>query len=315
MFLIDCLDQWSADAIRKLIEAWFLKPLEPNGTTADAIMTVRCGTKPPSIPPGLESFEVADGGTCHTNGNSVYIEIDGSLIIIDEYSKHIDVWIRTEYELESWILAQVLSQAFCAAMRRCGLFLVHGAGVLPPDKENGLLIVGASGTGKSTLTFQLAANGWGYLSDDSVFLRETASGIRAQGLRKDFALKADTIAAVQLDIQNAAMGGANVKKRVAPEDLFPECLVETAGIASIIFPVIVDDRKSRLERLDSLEVMTRLLKLSPWACYDKRTASPYLKIFGELARRTTGFALFSGRDLLHDSGSAHRLISKACSTP
>ncbi len=308
MFLIDCLDQWSAHAIRKLVQGWFLRPLALNGTTADLVMTVRCGVTPPGIPTKLESFEMADGGKCHTNGEAVYIEFDGSLIVIDETLNHIDVWLRTEYDVSSWILAQVLSQAFSAAMRRCGLFLLHGAGVLPPAKENALLIVGASGIGKSTLAFQLAANGWGYLSDDSIFLRETGTGMKAQGLRKDFALKEDTIAAVQLDIEQPPSAGISLKRRVAPEDLFPECLIETAGVAGIVFPEIVDADKSRLERLDSVEVMTRLLKFCPWSCYDKRTASPYLKMLGELARRASGFKLFSGRDLLHDPGAAHRLM-------
>ena len=308
VFLIDCHDQWSALAVRKLVQGWFLKPLNANGTAADVIMTVRCGVEPTAIPAELECFEVADGGTCYTDGNTVYIELDGSLVLIDEHWNHIDVWLRTEYEIDSWILAQVLSQAFCAAMRRCGLFLLHGAGVLPPGQDNGLLIVGPSGTGKSTLTFQLTANGWGYLSDDSIFLKETATGIRAQGLRKDFAFKQDTIAAVQLEIDEAPTGGLNFKKRVPPEDLFPECLIETAGVTSIVFPELIDSDYSRLERLDPLEVMTRLLKFCPWACYDKRTAAPYLSILGDLARRASGFALFSGRDLLHVPGAAHRLM-------
>ncbi len=311
VFLIDCLDEWSAVAIRKLFAGWFLRPLEYDQTAADSIMTLRCGAMPPAIPAGLESFDVADGGSCHTNGRVVYIQLDGSLIVIDEHSNRLDVWIRTEYDFGSWILAQVLSQAFCASMRRCGLFLLHSAGVLSPSKNDALLIVGASGTGKSTLTFQLAASGWGYLSDDSIILKETANGIQAQGLRKFFALKEDTIAAVQLDINDAPAAGTKFKKRVSPQDLFPDGFVETAGIASIVFPVIVDAHESRLERLSSFDVMTRLLKLCPWACYDKPTASAYLKVFGELARRVSAFDLFSGRDLLDDPGGAPRLMSQA----
>lgn len=61
-----------------------------------------------------------------------------------------------------------------------GRFVVHGAAVR--QHETGLLIVGDSGTGKSTLTFAAGRAGWHMLADDMVVIdpaggRPTARGI------------------------------------------------------------------------------------------------------------------------------------------
>ena len=312
VFLVDCLDEWSALAVSKLVAGWFLTPLEPGETAADSTIRIRCGAIPPTIPPGLDRFDVADGGVCHINGKAVYIELDGSLIAIGLNTLlDIDVWIRTRYAFSSWILAQVLSQAFSAALRRCGLFLLHSAGAVPPHSDKTLLIAGPSGSGKSTLMFQLAASGWGYLSDDSILLKNVGPALEAQGLRKVFALTENTIAAVQLEGSPAANSGDPLKKRLAPEKLFPNARIESAGVGAIVFPVISDTPQSRLQRLAPYEAMTRLLKLCPWACYDKPTAAAYLAIFGQLAREASAFDLYAGRELLGDPLFTADLMSLA----
>ncbi len=297
VFLVECFDEWSGEAVAKQVSSWFLSTPEPNETAIDSTIRVRCGVVPPPIPPGLDCFDVSDGGVCHINGKAVYIELDGSLIAINtQTSPGIDVWISRQYDLSSWTLSQLLSQAFCAAMRRCGLFPLHSAGAVPPDGDKALLIVGASGGGKSTLTSQLAAAGWGYLSDDSILLKNVGPALKAEGLRKVFALTEQTIAAIQVEVGSNGSNGN--KKRLAPEEFFPTGRIEARAVGAVVFPVITNTPNSRLQRLAPYEVMSRLLKHCPWACYDKPTAAAYLAVFGQLVRETTAFDLFAGRDLL-----------------
>lgn len=67
-------------------------------------------------------------------------------------------------------------------LRALGLYGLHAAGLVARI-GCGLLLVGDSGYGKSTLTIGLVRQGWGYLSDDAVLLRRVSEEIEAVALR------------------------------------------------------------------------------------------------------------------------------------
>jgi hypothetical protein len=161
-----------------------------------------------------------------------------------------------------------------------------------------MLIVGPSGCGKSTLTLQLALSGWKYLSDDVLLLNQDRHKIEARGLRRFFALRPDTIAAVQLPKLSLAAAAGLLKEHVIPEDFFPATQVECAEPDAILFAAITHEPKTVLRSLTTSEVMERLLKFCPWSCYDRPTASAYLRFLGQLARQTTGFDILAGTDVL-----------------
>ena len=68
-------------------------------------------------------------------------------------------------------------------LKRRGCFSLHAAGFCEGGKA--LLIPGTSGAGKSTLAITLLRGGFGYLSDDMVFLRRDAEGLRVLGFPED----------------------------------------------------------------------------------------------------------------------------------
>jgi len=47
--------------------------------------------------------------------------------------------------------------------------------------------------------------------------------------------------------------------------------------------------------------MSRLLRLCPWASYDKGTSLEHLRMLGRLANSASGFELLAGIDILKDS--------------
>lgn len=307
--LIDAEDDWSARAVSSLFAGWFLTLLSANGTPPDAIIRIRCGSTPPHVPEGLVRFEISHGGTCHTDGEIFYLELDGSLIVIGPGSApHAGVWVKQRYDFSSGILAQVISQAFSGVLRRCGLFELHSGGVVAPGRDKAALITGASGSGKSTLTLQLAACGWSYLSDDTLLLEETSQGIAASGLRRFFALRADTIAATQFAGEPRIAKLNLLKQRVATEDLFPAGQILSAGPGAIFFPIITHEAESRVRSLSASETMTRLLRLCPWASYDKPTAGRHLNVLGRLAGEAVGFDILAGRDLLEAPTRTEELL-------
>ena len=311
VFLIDCLDDWSASAVSRLVNSWLVDPASSFCSPPDYIIRVRSQVSPPAIPVGLEQFEISDGGICHSDGQIIYVALDGSLIVVDAATCEVDVWIGSHYEWSSRILSQILSQAFGFAWRRRRLFLLHSAGVVMPGQDQTLLIAGESGSGKSTLTLQLAAAGWKFLSDDSIFLIARSEGIETRGLRKSFALTSQTMAAVQLETASLSATPIAWKRRISPDQLFPCGQIRSAFAGSILFPAVTHETESRIVPLEPSETMHRLMRLSPWACYDRPTAAANLKVFEALARDLPAYYLFAGKDLLGNSDLTASIVSRA----
>ena len=310
-FLIDCLAAWSAPAVSRLVNSWLVDPVSSFRSTPDYIIRVRSAVNPPPVPAGLEQFEISDGGICHSDEQLIYVALDRSLIVVDRMTCEVNVWIDSHYELSSRILSQILSQALGFAWRRCKLFLLHSAGVVMPGQEKTLLIAGESGSGKSTLTLQLAAAGWSFLSDDSIFLIARSEGIETRGLRKSFALTSQTMAAVQLETASPPAGPIASKLRISPDHLFPHRQVKSALAGSIVFPAVTHESKSRIVPIEPSETMHRLMRLSPWACYDKQTAAVNLKVFEALSRDAKAYDLFAGKDLLGNPELTASIMSRA----
>jgi hypothetical protein len=306
--LIETQDDWSADVVSNLLKRCFVSPLPAHRSVPlDATIRINVETDSPPIPAGLVTFTVSEGGICHTDSQTLYLDFNGSLIVIGPgTSRSVDVWITQRYERGSTVLAQIISQAFTAALRRCDLYEFHSAGVVPPSNDKAALIAGPSGSGKSTLTMQLAACGWNYLSDDTLLLDKNSHGVEVYALRKFFALTAETMAALQLSpVTTSRTPGS--KERVTPQDLFPARQITLAQPGAIFFPKLTQKRKTELLKLSSAEAMTRLLRLCPWAGYDKPTAGKHLGILGDLARECIAFDFLAGTDVLESRDLAARL--------
>jgi hypothetical protein len=76
---------------------------------------------------------------------------------------------------------QFLRQQFWAVglpklLRPLGLYGLHAAGIVTYANRS-ILLVGGSGSGKSSLTIGLVRQGWGYLSDDALLLRRQPGGV------------------------------------------------------------------------------------------------------------------------------------------
>ncbi len=165
----------AAELFRRFFAGWHFARLEgADAPQPDANIRVNPGAPPPP-PDGLESFETAGGGFCCTDGRTYIFERDGSAVRAVGDGRGVEVWIGEGADSrERSALARLVFEATMVALRRCGLFELHAAGVVEPETGGGFLVVGPSGSGKSTLATQLASAGWRYLSDDALLLRAVA---------------------------------------------------------------------------------------------------------------------------------------------
>lgn len=307
LLFVEAADDWSAQAISKLFAGWFLTPQTDIPLSSSWSLRISSTSKVPAIPDGLNHFNLGQGG-CFTDGETFHLLIDGSLIKIGpKPDSDIDIWVQKRYSFESKILAQIISQGVSIALRRLGLFELHSSGVVAPGHVKATLIIGPSGAGKSTLTSQLAACGWSYLSDDAILLRKGEHGIDAWGIRRFFALTANTMASMGLTPRGAETGG-NFKSRMSPLNMFPGAQVQCAQPGTLLFPTITLDAESRLQRITPAEAMATLIRLCPWASYYTPTAERYLSLLNELARTAVAFQLFAGMDLLGNPERTSHLL-------
>lgn len=297
LLFIQSLDLKLATLIERLFAGWQLTPVSSPERNPDIKITFTCGELP-QAPAGLNEFEVAEGGRCYTAGNEYDLLFANSLLHVGNNRDPVDVSVIVSNtpSPSAAELARVTSFAVCAALRRFGIFELHGAGVVAPETETGVLIVGPSGSGKSTLTTQLARAGWSYLSDDELLLSLNEHEVEARGFRSFFAL-AEAKGTLKNCFEPAGMFAAPRADKIAPRFLF--------------FTKISGAVETQLHELTQAETMSRLIRACPWATYDRAIAGSNLELLSRLARQAKGFNLMAGTDLLEPDRAA-RIIASVC---
>jgi len=280
LLFIESIDLELRNLIVDLFAGWQLTPVSLPDRSPDIRITFSCFETQPGIPRDLDQFEIAQGGKCYTRGTELYLELGGALIHLESASS-VKVWFSELPRAGNPLLGRAASFAVCAALRRYGLFDMHGAGVV--ESGRGVLIIGPSGSGKSTLTLQLAKTGWSYLSDDELLLSLNDGAVEARGFRSFFAVSET---------------GAAFKHCFEPETVFGSKRMEQAQPRLLLFICLNGSSRSDLSPLTQAETMTRLLRACPWATYDRSVAAAHLELLSTLARQARGFDLSAGRDVL-----------------
>ena len=267
----------------------------------------------PSPPASLEVFDVAYG-KCYPDADGYYLAVEGSMILVcSEQNEGIDLWIGASTAARnSLALSNVFAYVLDAALRRCGLFQLHGSGVVAPGFSDGMLIVGESGSGKSTLATLLTSRGWSYLTDDALLLSWDDDEIRARGMRTFFAASEKTLAACGISNLNPALGGPinsdPSKRRLEPTIAFPGLARQSCIPRVIVFSSIVSAPQTTLVRLTQREAMAQFIRFNPWASYDKVTAREHLGVLNQLAKQCRSFFIRAGQDILREPTRAEDML-------
>ncbi|MFN2454847.1 MAG: hypothetical protein ABR577_11565 [Pyrinomonadaceae bacterium] len=312
---VETRDEWSAQLFTRVIADFCFLPVAYSENKPDGILRIwRTGTPPP-VPAGLSGFEIADG-YCYSSGEAIYLAVYDSLIIVHRRAaKLIELFIgETTRALRPMSLINSIIYAVQALLRRASVYPLHAAGLIEPQSNHGVLIIGDSGAGKSTLTIRLTAAGWRYLSDDLMTLIERNGHIIAQGLRRIFSLAAVSgLMSQELPRLEAALGKAVLadptKHVIHPMILFPDSLAQACVPHRLLFPEVTAEETSRLIRLAPVEAMSRLIKHCPWSTYDTAIAPDYLSALGLLIKQSVAYRLIAGADLLREPQRAAMLLS------
>jgi hypothetical protein len=101
--------------------------------------------------------------------------------------------------LGSALLRRVVHHVIAHILSLAGRLVAHGAAIGRSGRA--VLLLGASGSGKSTSAYLASLAGWSLLSDDLVVVRRSASGIEAIGIHRAIAVPPDVADVTSADIE------------------------------------------------------------------------------------------------------------------
>jgi hypothetical protein len=180
-------------------------------------------------------------------------------------------------------------------LRHRGLFGLHAAAVATPRGLN-LLIVGASGCGKSSLAIALVRGGGSFLSDDAVLLRAGREGIDALAFRRPFSIDAER-AKDYPDIVAPSCGSGSRKRRADMMRAYPSQHRQRFRPHVVVFPRLAPRATSTLRGLSRSTALRTLLAQSGPELFDPDTMPAHLDLLARLLRQTRPYELLAGRDL------------------
>src|SRR6266850_5758567 len=197
-------------------------------------------------------------------------------------------------------------------LRPLGIYSLHAAGLVAPD-GSGVLIVGASGSGKSTITIGLIRAGWRYLADDAVLLRYGRQGVEALVCRRSFyidAARSSEYADFFLGEETPDANGGR-RRRVSIHDAYPEQYVSRCLPRVLIFPQITCSQQSTLKRVERIRALGILLAQSAPQLFDRSTMAGHLELLKNLLQQTETYELKAGNDLYHQPAKLIHLLREA----
>ncbi|RJQ45557.1 MAG: hypothetical protein C4534_04575 [Gaiellales bacterium] len=195
-----------------------------------------------------------------------------------------------------WLITNLFFYPLWAQlMKRKGLFPLHAAGLVRDGRS--VLLLGKSGSGKSTLSIHLVRNGYGLLSDDTVFLRETGGRVEAMSFPEEINVTRKTIEMIPelSGIENFTDNPFRDKSSFPIEELYPGCIVDSAVPSVLIFPELVDSGDTAIEPMSGSEALTLSMRYG-FFFMDPSTTGRHFEVLSSLVKQAQCFRLFSGSD-------------------
>jgi len=178
--------------------------------------------------------------------------------------------------------------------KRRGCYSMHAAGFTKNGKA--ILLPGGSGAGKSTLSIMLLRSGFGYLSDDMVYLRRHSGSLKVVGFPEDVDVTDQTITFFpELDfLRNASKSVVWAKKSVRAEEVYGVEMVREAQPGAIVFPKVSGKERSVVRSIHAEEAFREII--ANLLLTEARSCQSHLDVLTELVRQTPCYRLETGHD-------------------
>ena len=254
-------------------------------------------------------------GEWRTDGRQMLIESEGSVISVAGQTgnpavKRVEWWLDPHTRTPN-ALAHAGCQALQAVLRYSGLHALHAAGAVEPRSGAGVVLLGESGSGKTTAALQLLRSGWRYLSDDQLALGEDGGQLRVWAVRRRFALTQRTIEACAVALRGGLgqpVSTDPAKRHFMPHAGYGPQFTPSCAPRALLFCELTGTLGSRVEAVPPREALSRLLNLAPWACFDEMASRRHMALLLRLSEQARGYRLLAGRELLSEPGRTAELL-------
>lgn len=295
------------ELIRKwLIEFEIHHAERPNDEINISLICLQNEQKAPfALPEKLHPVFVNLDTSYYTYKNLWIAKFDklGTMIVNRQSSKILGFTYTNLLQESPWNLEHYLHPVF-ELIRQKKLYPHHAAAV--SYQGYGLLLAGKSGQGKTTLSIDLLNKGFDYLSDDSCFLRESATGeyIDMIGFYEPFKVFVSNIEHIEMfkDLKTSTTF-QDQKVLVQMTDFYQNQKKSQCVLKSIVFPQWSPADKSKLEILSPAESLIELLPLT-LVCFEPNSSKAHFEFTSKLVSQVPSIRLYLG----YDRESWHKLI-------
>ena len=193
-------------------------------------------------------------------------------------------------------------------LRPFGRYGLHACGL--ERHGTGLLLVGASGSGKTTTSLNLIRQGWRYLSDDAVLLMAQANNtVQAAAFRQGFSCTPETLKHVPKLTGSTEFGDPDGKRVVYLNATFGS-FTPTCTPSLLVFPHLSAGEATSLRPLPAAQSLMRLCQQSAGIMTDTAVSQGQLMLLNTLVSQVRSFELRLGRDALENPGLIDALLSR-----
>ncbi len=194
-----------------------------------------------------------------------------------------------------WLMEHLVLQVLVLEMLRGqDLFWLHAACVAHGGRA--VLLVGQSGSGKTTSCLNLAGHGFDFLGEDRVFLRSDGSQTSLLAYPRDMAVTRETLSLLPfLRERVGPVSFTSRKLRVAAATLFPGLRQAAAKPGLILFPRVSDAARTTFRKLPAAAALCRILPNSLLASHPAVSAR-HFQALSALVSGSRAYEVAVGRD-------------------
>jgi len=236
------------------------------------------------------------GCTMLRDGARWLLDFDSAgLFVLDLAAGRVEGWlVEPERMTPDWAASFALLAAI-ELLRTRGVYAVHGAALEKTGR--GALIVGASGSGKTTACLALARSGYACLSDDHPLLRPSAGAFELLPFPGRIAVTDRTIGWFEELGRARDSFRQDARKRSFDLDDIPGYRAGAPCTpALLLFPRIVECEKSVLEPMTRARALEELLPQTLFAL-DRALAARQFQAMTAFVRTIPAYRLHFGEDV------------------
>jgi hypothetical protein len=281
-----------------ILEAAPLLACPPFAEEADLVFTFRARSDADAFPDlarGRNEAVSAEGDFVFWRSERErWLVVGGkSAARFDREGGRVAVLVHPDHAGDPWIIGhRLFFLPLIVWMRYRGRYPLHGSCFVVGGR--GVVVCGPSGAGKSSATLAAVASGCPFVADDTLFALRSEGSIVLKPFPEPLKVGEGTSRFFP-ELRDRWLRKG--RKLLFPEEaLPPPGRIAEVRPALLLFPTIVDQERSRFERLSGGEAMARLLPQSVLPA-DREEIEAHIDLLADLVHQAATYRLLFGRDI------------------